>query len=53
MVYEIGRTIPEGGTGMFYAYRHVEDSPKGWEVELLVDPFPKPVKRQTATPVTG
>ena len=53
VVYEIGRTIPEGGTGIFYAYRHVKDIPREWEAERLVDPFPKPVKRQTATQARG
>lgn len=54
LVYEIGRTIPEGGSGaVFRAYRHVNDIPTDWEPERLVDPFPKPLKRVIATQGRG
>jgi hypothetical protein len=52
LVYQIGRTIPEGGQGIFYAYRTLEDIPQEWELQQLVDPFPKPVSN-SATSARG
>jgi hypothetical protein len=45
LVYQIGRTIPEGGQGLFNAYRSTQRIPDQWEPLLLVDPFPRPVSR--------
>ena len=54
MVYHIGRMIPEGGRlGMFYAYRNPLDIPPEWEVQRLLDPFPKPVRRVEVTQSRG
>lgn len=53
LVYHIGRTIPEGGQGLFYAYRRIEDVPTRWEVQHLVDPFPRPVSRGSGTQARG
>lgn len=53
LVYQIGRTIPEGGQGLFFAYRSTRDIPPEWEIQQLVDPFPKPIKRETATQPRG
>lgn len=53
LVYQIGRTIPEGEQSIFYAYRSIEDIPESWEPQLLVDPFPKPVNREASTQQRG
>lgn len=53
MVYEIGRTIPEGGQGIFYSYRMAEDIQPDWELQRLVDPFPQPITRVSATQARG
>jgi len=53
LVYQIGRTIPEGGQGIFYAYRKIDDIPQEWEIQHLVDPFPKPVNRVETTQARG
>jgi len=53
IVYHIGRTIPEGGQGIFFAYRNTKDVPLGWELQHLADPFPQPVHRITATQPRG
>jgi len=45
LVYQIGRTIPEGGQGLFNAYRSKQRIPDQWEPLLLVDPFPRPLSR--------
>jgi hypothetical protein len=52
LVYQIGRTIPEGGQGLFSAYRAVDDIVQPWEPQLLVDPFPKPIST-SATAARG
>jgi hypothetical protein len=52
-VYEIGRSIPEGGQGIFHAYRAQDDIPSQWEPQLLVDPFPKPIRRVVTTQSRG
>lgn len=49
MVYQIGRTIPEGGQGTFYVYRSRTDVTSSWEPQSLVDQFPKPIRRVTDT----
>lgn len=53
LVYQIGRTVPEGGLGVFYAYRAPEDVSPDWEIQQLLDPFPKPVNRVAATQARG
>ena len=53
LIYQIGRTIPEGGQGLFYTYRRVDDIPEAWEIQQLVDPFPKPMKREVSTQTRG
>ncbi len=53
LVYQIGRTIPEGGQGFFFAYRAPNDIPRGWEVQHLLDPFPKPLTRVATTQARG
>jgi len=53
LVYEIGRTIPEGGEGLFFAYRSVGDIPSGWEAQRLLNPFPQPINRVSGTQARG
>jgi hypothetical protein len=53
MVYEIIRTTMEGEQNTFYVYREKGDIPDDWQVSLLVDPFPQPEKRGTATQQRG
>ena len=53
IIYEVGRTIPEGGQGLFYAFRRIEDIPVDWELQRLVDPFPKPAHRIGTTQARG
>jgi hypothetical protein len=53
LIYQIGRTIPEGGQGLFYAYCRVDDIPEAWEIQQLVDPFPKPMNRDVSTQSRG
>lgn len=53
LVYHIGRTIPEGGQGIFYAYHRIEDIPEAWQLQQLVDPFPKPISRESTTQGRG
>lgn len=45
IAYQVGRTIPEGGQGIFYAYWSKDTIPEEWEPLHLVDPFPKPVSK--------
>lgn len=54
LVYEVGRTVAEGGTGnIFQAYRHIDDIPEECQLQRLLDPFPKPINRLTTTQGRG
>jgi hypothetical protein len=53
VAYQVGRTKAEGGESIFFAYRRVADIPPDWEVERLVDPFPKPINRVGTTQARG
>jgi len=53
VAYQIGRTLPEGGRGVFAVRKLAADIPRDWETQLLVDPFPKPVSRVSTTQQRG
>lgn len=55
MMYQIGRTLPDAPEqqNVFSVYRLDADIPPGWEPQHLVDPFPKPIRRVSATQGRG
>ncbi len=55
MVYQIGRTLPDDPKqqNVFAVYRFHDDVPPGWELQHLIDPFPRPIRRVEATQGRG
>lgn len=55
MVYQIGRTLPDDPRqqNVFAVYRARDDVPPGWEIQHLIDPFPRPIRRVEVTQGRG
>ncbi len=53
LVYRIKRQTLTGEWLEFAAYRKVEDVPENWTVQELIDPFPQPASRISATQARG
>ncbi len=50
---EIGAQDEVESQSVFYAYRQVEDICEDWQVQELIEPFPKPKKREVSTQERG
>ncbi|MBI5565476.1 MAG: hypothetical protein HY870_11295 [Chloroflexi bacterium] len=53
LVYRIKRQTMANTWHEFSAYRQVDDIPVNWAVEELIDPFPQPATRLSATQARG
>jgi hypothetical protein len=53
LVYRIKRQTTANSWHEFSAYRQVSDIPANWTVEELIDPFPRPASRISATQARG
>lgn len=53
LVYRIKRQTVTGEWREFAAYRKIEDIPGNWMVKELIDPFPQPASRISATQARG
>jgi hypothetical protein len=53
LVYRIIRTTRNGESREFFAYRKLDDVPRDWQEQTLIDPFPQPTSRVSATQTRG
>lgn len=52
-VFTIERSLPDNSSRQFFAYRATRDIPTDWHTRHLINPFPQPQKRVTATQSRG